>query len=121
QIIDQFRAAEEAALVLVHGPAGFGKSTVMLQYYAQLRSRGIACGWLTLDAADNELSRLLDYLGEVLRAIDPQSPAAGTDADAALPDLAARLSALGGRFVLFLDDFETIESPVVLGLMRQLV
>jgi len=120
-IINQLRAAETAVLVLVHGPTGFGKSTVMLQYYAQLRDCGVPCGWLTLDTADNDLSRFLDYLSEALWAIDPQLSAADAEADAALPDLAARLAAMTGRFVLFLDDAETIDSPVILGLLRQLI
>lgn len=125
QIIDLIRSAEEAALVLVHGPAGFGKTTVMLQYYAQLRSRSVATGWLTLDRADNEVGHFLAYMVEALRAIEPSlSPGAAAvegDSDAAVLSLAARLSAVKGRFVLFLDDFEAIESPVVLGLVRQLV
>lgn len=120
QIIDRLRAAEAMALVLVHGPAGFGKTTVMLQYYAQLRSRGVACSWLTLDTADNELPRFLDYLGEALRVIAPDLQPGEVESGAALPDLAARLAALPGRFVLFLDDFECIDSPVILGLVRQL-
>lgn len=124
-IIDSIRSAEEAALVLVHGPAGFGKTTVMLQYFAQLGSRGIATGWLTLDGADNDLGRFLAYMAEALRAIDPAlpaaSPAAEGDGEAAVLELASRLAGVRSRFVLFLDDFETVESPVVLGLVRQLV
>lgn len=121
QIIDHIRTAEEAALVLVHGPAGFGKTTVMLQYFAQLRSRGVATGWLTLDRADNELVRFLTYMAEAFRAIDPGAPSTIGEGDAAVLDLAARLAAFSGRFVLFMDDFEVIESPVVLGLVRQLL
>ncbi|HSW19778.1 MAG TPA: LuxR C-terminal-related transcriptional regulator, partial [Ramlibacter sp.] len=125
QIIDNIRAAQETALVLVQGPAGFGKTTVMLQYFAQLGSRGIATGWLTLDRADNELERFLAYMAEALRAIDPAlppaSPTADGDGQAAVLELANRLAGMRGRFVLFLDDFETLESPVVLGLVRQLV
>jgi LuxR family maltose regulon positive regulatory protein len=124
QIIDRIWAAEQAALVLVHGPAGFGKTTVMLQYYSQLRSRGIPTAWLTLDRADNDAGRFLAYMVEALRAVEPALAAGtgeGADCDAAVLALAARLSAVRGRFVLFLDDFETIESPVIRGLVRQLV
>lgn len=124
QIIDQIWAAAQAALVLVHGPAGFGKTTVMLQYYAQLRSRGTPTAWLTLDRADNDADRFLAYMVEALRAVEPTlvaGPQQGGDGDAAVLALAGRLSAFRGRFVFFLDDFETIESPVIHGLVRQLI
>lgn len=129
QLIDRMLSAEHAALVLVHGPAGFGKSTAMLQYYAQLRDRGVATGWLTLDRADNDLDRFLTYLIEAFRSIDPSIasvsgmrsiPPAG-DAHGVTLDLVGHLASFEGRFVLFLDDFETVESPVVLGLLRQLL
>ncbi|CAN5420591.1 LuxR C-terminal-related transcriptional regulator [soil metagenome] len=129
QVVEHIHAAEEAGLVLVHGPAGFGKTTVMLQYFAQLKNRGIATGWLTLDSADNDLGRFLGYLVEVFKAVDPahvlafesRDGQAAADTDGAMVDLVNHLSAFRGRFVIFLDDFEVIESPVILGLLRQLI
>jgi LuxR family maltose regulon positive regulatory protein len=129
QLVEHMHAAERAALVLVHGPAGFGKTTAMLQCYLQLKDRGIATGWLGLDRADNDLDRFLAYLVEAFRAIDPGIPSAigqrgsstADDTDGAMLDLAGHLAAFEGEFVLFLDDFELIESPVVLGLVRQFI
>lgn len=121
------RAAEDASLVLVHGPAGFGKTTAMLQYYAQLHHGATATGWLTLDRADNDIDRFVDYLIEAFRAIDSGlaraldergAPASG---EGTMLDLAEHLSSFKGAFALFLDDFELIESTVVLELVRQLV
>ncbi|MFT4099974.1 MAG: LuxR C-terminal-related transcriptional regulator [Burkholderiaceae bacterium] len=122
-LLEQMHAAPGAALLLVHGPAGFGKTTAMLQYYAQSRDRGVATGWLTLDRADNDLSRLLRYLGEALRAIDDAlAPASGDAPDAGtLLDVASRLSSIARPFALFLDDFELIESPLGSALVRQII
>jgi LuxR family transcriptional regulator, maltose regulon positive regulatory protein len=127
QLVHQMRASADGALVLVHGPAGFGKTTAMLQHYAQSRNRGIATGWLTLDPADNDLGRFLTYLIEAFREIDPnltlkigeRGAPVIPDGDAAMLELVGHLSSFEGEFVLFLDEFEVVENPVVLGLVRQ--
>ncbi|RCW69427.1 LuxR C-terminal-related transcriptional regulator [Pseudorhodoferax soli] len=101
----------------------------MVQYYLQLRDRGIATGWFRLDKADNDVDRFLAYLVEAFRAIDTAIPSAlgrydgavANDTHGAMLDLAGHLAAFEGEFVLFLDDFEVIESPVVLGLVRQFI
>jgi LuxR family maltose regulon positive regulatory protein len=126
RLVEQMHAAMDAALILVHGPAGFGKTTTMLQYYAQSGSRGVAVGWLTLDRADNDVVRFLRYLGDAFGSIDAtmtpaaQGQAAAADGDAAVVDLIEHFTAFQDKYVLFLDDFELIESPVVLGLVRQI-
>ncbi|MDB5816378.1 MAG: hypothetical protein JWQ11_18 [Rhizobacter sp.] len=153
QLVDRMRASSGSALVLVHGPAGFGKTTAMLQHYVQAKSRRVATGWLTLDAADNDLHRFLAYFGEALREIDPHvelliderdhgadrarhggadgdltnhensvrdsAGHAAPDADGAMLELIARLSSFEEEFALFLDDFEVIDNPVVLALIRR--
>ncbi|VTU37339.1 ATP-dependent transcriptional activator MalT [Variovorax sp. PBS-H4] len=129
QLLEHLHAADDASLVLVHGPAGFGKTTVMLQYFAQLQQRGTATGWVTLDRADNDLGRFLTYVVEAFRTIDPTITSAieqggadlAGDTDGAVLALASHLAGFGGHFTLFMDDFERIESPVILGLVRQLV
>lgn len=111
------RAAEALAarLVLVRAPAGFGKTTAMRQLRDQFEAAGLACAWLTLDAADNDLPRFLHGLGQALQGLEPQAPGAG-DPFGALEALAREET----PFALFLDDFEQLHSEAVLGLMRQL-
>ena len=129
QVVDQIHAARGVGVVLVHGPAGFGKTTVMLQYFAQLQHRGVATGWLTLDRADNELDRFLAYVVEAFRAVDPSiaapaernGQASEGDTDGTMIELVNHLSNHRGQFVVFLDDFEVVDNPAILGLTRQLI
>ena len=55
--------ALRARVVLVRAPAGFGKTTAMRQMRERLQAEGQATAWLTLDAADNDVSRFLQCLG----------------------------------------------------------
>src|SRR3954449_44510 len=48
-----------ARLTLVVAPAGWGKSTLVAQW---VREAGAACGWLSLDAADDDVTRFWRYL-----------------------------------------------------------
>jgi len=123
-LVEQMRAAPNA--VLVRGPAGFGKTTAMLQYYAQSKGRGVAVGWLTLDRADNDFARFLRYLTEAFREIDPSILSTtdvqmGRGGEDDILELIGHFSTFQGQYVLFLDDFEAIESPVVLGLVQQII
>ncbi|MGE8453011.1 MAG: hypothetical protein ACN6OP_20800, partial [Pseudomonadales bacterium] len=40
-------------LVLIHGPAGFGKTSLAAQWYARLSQEGAVVAWLYVDASDN--------------------------------------------------------------------
>jgi len=129
RIVERIQAAEGAKLVLVNAAAGFGKTTVMLQYFAQLQQRDTATAWLTVDAADNEVARFFNYIVRAFQLIDPtirsgldrNSPKARGNFDDAAIDLANHLSAFTSPFVLFIDDFETITNPSVFDLVRQII
>jgi len=103
-------------LVLVRAPAGFGKTTAMVQARERLASGGIDTAWLTLDRADNDVPRFLDGLHRAVQQIVVDAPAS-----AAPLDLVAALAGHGAPFVLFLDDVERISAPAVLGLVRELI
>src|SRR3954466_7502696 len=51
--------ARNARLTLVVAPAGWGKSTLLAQW---LCDGGVPCGWLSLDAADDDVTRFWRYL-----------------------------------------------------------
>ena len=56
----------DSRLTVIQAPAGFGKTTVMLQLVARLEEREVRTSWLTLDEADNDAGRFLAYLAGAL-------------------------------------------------------
>ena len=78
-LLDQLDQALNTRLAIVSAPAGFGKSTLLGQWALRQKERGLALGWLSLDAADDDLGRFLDYFAAALHradtAIGPGIPA----------------------------------------------
>lgn len=117
-------------LVLFCAPAGFGKTTAMLQWEERVRAAGFGTGWLTLDAQDNDVGRFLGYLVAALHRCGGESQE-GADRGSlfdsqtaplgSLLDLIDTLSARDNRFALFLDDYEAISDPAIHELVRQLL
>ncbi|AOZ01435.1 LuxR family transcriptional regulator [Cupriavidus sp. USMAHM13] len=130
RICESVCAADFVKLVLVRAPAGFGKTTAMLQCRARLEAGGVPTAWLTLDRADNDVGR---FLASLEAAFDQMRRAAGRprartaagrsagERALALIDRMAGLGGKDGRFALFLDDFEAIQDPAVTDLLWQLV
>jgi LuxR family maltose regulon positive regulatory protein len=119
-------ALEQARLLLVTAPAGFGKTTALCQYERTLRESGAATGWLTLDADDNDVARFGAYLRAALHRCLAGLPSASPPRDpgAALGDafeLIDSVAASDAPFALFLDDFEKLVDADVLRLVARLV
>ncbi|HEX6557556.1 MAG TPA: LuxR C-terminal-related transcriptional regulator [Ktedonobacteraceae bacterium] len=57
------------ALTLVSAPAGFGKTTVLAQWFAQ---SDLPVAWLSLEVEDNDPTRFLSYLIAALQTLDAQ-------------------------------------------------
>ena len=107
-------------LTLVSAPAGFGKSSVLSEWMADARRRDplLRVAWISLDAADNDSARFLDYLVGALQAADPAldlGTAAGQSGpvDQTLTALINALAASSTPIILVLDDFQTIEAQPV--------
>ena len=61
--------ANSARLVLLRAPAGFGKTTAMLELRRHMEAAGTPTAWLTLDRADNDVGRFLGMLAAALAPI----------------------------------------------------
>ncbi|KQP13308.1 LuxR C-terminal-related transcriptional regulator [Pseudorhodoferax sp. Leaf267] len=109
-------AGTAARLVLVRAPAGFGKTTAMAQALQRLDAQGTATAWLTLDRADNDMSRFVICLSEAVLRLGLEAPRGNAPFDAV-----AALAAHEAPFALFLDEFEVVHEPAVLGLVREIV
>ncbi len=125
-------------LTLVVAPAGFGKTTLILDFGAQLADAAqpnatignLKAGWLSLDEADNNAVRFLRYL---IAALQSALPAVGREAasllelgaspalEEALTTLLNEIAAAGCPIILTLDDYHVIHHAGIEQLMTLLL
>jgi ATP/maltotriose-dependent transcriptional regulator MalT len=117
-------------VTLLDAPAGYGKSTLMARWHAQLVERDVPCAWLSVDEHDDDKVRFMRHLLAALRENSaPTSQSVSEDLSAGSPDgttsllelLAGELARTPQRLVLFLDDLHLVEEPEVLEIVDWLV
>lgn len=116
-----------ARLTLVSAPAGFGKTTLVSTWLAQLAAAGPApsgahAAWLSLDEGDNDPVRFLTYLAAALQTVAPhmgegairalQSPEP-PPATAVLTLLINDVMRNGQPVILVLDDYHVLTAPPI--------
>jgi LuxR family maltose regulon positive regulatory protein len=116
-------------LILVSAPPGFGKTTLIVEWIAEMfggtgrsdertaRAEDLGVAWLALDDDDNDPARFLTYL---VAALDTLRPGVGNAAlellvaprpaadKALLAVLLNSLESLPGPFLLVLDDYHVV-------------
>jgi LuxR family maltose regulon positive regulatory protein len=127
RLVDLVVRARSPRLVLIQAPAGFGKTTMMLQIRTRLIANGTANAWMTLDQADNDIGRFLSCLTLVCGQLDtthtPPSSGAGDPAAMGgfILGLMDRFAAIAPPFCLFIDELESIQNSAVIGLVKELL
>ncbi|KPL79575.1 hypothetical protein ADN00_02530 [Ornatilinea apprima] len=133
-LIDQLNSAARPGvkLILVSAPPGFGKTTLLSEWVSQLQDSAV--GWLSIDEADNQPVRFLEYLCAAIQSSNPElgkttavllkSPIP-TGADLPLTTIAATfindLAASNQSITLVLDDYHLIESQEIHALLGFLI
>jgi LuxR family maltose regulon positive regulatory protein len=131
RLFERLHAASTHRVVLLAAPAGYGKTTLLADWLADLRDlprpgRNLAAAWLTLDAADNDPQRFLAYLiaaltllpptqrahANALLTLNPLPPAETILADL-LNDLAETLMQGETELLIIFDDYHQIEQGAV--------
>ena len=106
-------------LTLFSAPAGYGKSTLAIDW---LRQSGLPFAWLALEESDNDPSRLLTYLIAALQQVEEQigsrarAMLAASQAppyEALLTALINGIQALDKPVILALDDYHAIQDPAI--------
>ena len=119
-LIERLQQGVSSPLTLVSAPAGYGKTTLLAQWFMQ---SGLPVAWLSLEAEDNDPTRFLSYLIAALQTIDAQL---GTTAlallrtpqpplpEAVLAMLVDELTSCDiADFALVLDDYHVITAESI--------
>jgi LuxR family maltose regulon positive regulatory protein len=118
RLLDILDGGVRERLVLLSAPAGAGKTALLASWVSTRELPGPPC-WLSLDADDNDASRLLADLLSALRgsgairrgsALDRLAPPAGARTDYFMPMLVNGLAELRSPVVLLLDDIHELTS-----------
>lgn len=123
-LIERLNEGRHHKLTLVSAPAGFGKTTLISAWLAQLQRLEARTGvsWLSLDEADSKLPRFLAYLVTALQRISPllgegvlailesSQPALS---ESILTGLINDLASVEDRYVLVLDDYHVVDSGTI--------
>ena len=111
-------------LALVCAPAGYGKTTLLVEWARQLQQNGVALAWYALDESDN--SPLV--FGSYLIASLEQAPGSGEGLELVrqvlraspeidllqiLPTVINTIDAIQRPVVLVLDDYHLIRTPAI--------
>ncbi len=119
RLIAQLMAGLDRAVILVSAPAGWGKTTLLSTWHADLSGSGYPLAWVSLDAGDNDPVRFWTYVLAALNTLDEgvsdealtllrslQPP----PMELVLTSLLNALAVLPMDAVLVLDDYQVIEA-----------
>lgn len=127
RLMARLNKAAEHKLTLISAPAGFGKTTLLSAWAAQLT---LPVSWLSLDENDNDPARFLSYLISSIQSSElevdlsklpvPESLDATHVEPVAIPLLNA-LASLPAAGIILLDDFHLIDTPMIHQFLSTLV
>ncbi|MEW6650845.1 MAG: hypothetical protein AB1453_11735, partial [Chloroflexota bacterium] len=119
RLLKYFDELIEQRLIIIAAPAGYGKTSLVIDFAHQ--SEMPVC-WLSLDTLDNEPQRFIAYLIAALRAVFPEFGKTSIPALNSTPQERLNLDMLvslivndaydsiGEHFVLIIDDYHLVEN-----------
>jgi serine/threonine-protein kinase PknK len=129
RLIDVLRE-QHKKLTVIHGPTGFGKSTLAAQWAKLLTAEGVAVAWLTVDHDDNNVVWFLSHLIEAIRAVTPTLATEladvleehGDEAERyVLTSLINEIHQSDRRMTLVIDDWQLVTDPATIAALRYLL
>ena len=113
----------EARLLVVRGPAGFGKTSLLRQFAARAGERGDRVAWLRLDSHSSDPAQFLRLLHAAVAASQGGDADGGSESEEApsVPDVAAAAGAFDGRVLIIIDNYESAAGPGLDAVVTQLL
>lgn len=130
-LLARLKGWRDHALTLLVSPPGFGKTTLLAQWWLDLQSEsGVVAAWLTLDEDDAEPARLIANIILSLHRAGLDVGALETIAENGLLEsstkttllgLISRIAAHRAAVVLILDDYQLAHSPAAAEVVETLL
>ena len=130
QLSTMLEQPPECPVTLICAPAGYGKSTLMAEWYKNLTGRhAIAC-WLSLEKDECSGIALLSYLlsslthVDAIPGVDTRGQLANWNEQRSTAVVTALLKEIADRqeaIVLFLDDYHTVDTQPIAHIMESLI
>tara|TARA_R110001592_G_scaffold357416_1_gene660485 strand:+ start:38434 stop:41013 length:2580 start_codon:yes stop_codon:yes gene_type:complete len=105
---------------MVSAAAGFGKTSLLKQWYEIVSDHGITAAWLTLESSDSERLKFVASLLVLLRSVDADAGGftlqlleaqSEPDLDEVLDRLCEDFSGLREPSVFFIDEYDWVDAP----------
>ena len=122
--LERLKAGSQASLVLVHGPAGFGKTTLLRQYSTYRATQGDQIAWMRMDARSADPAQFLRLLCDAADGFDErvrQRKAKLETRPPTLQDFNRALGRLRGGGLIVVDNFEQAFTADLEGVFMQVV
>jgi LuxR family maltose regulon positive regulatory protein len=121
RLLERLRRGGESRLTLVSAPAGFGKTTLLAEWFGETPGEDRSVAWLSLDPADNEPASFWTY---VMTALHTAVPGVGSSAleliassplptELVLTTVLNELAGAPGDLWLVLDDYHLVDNQDV--------
>lgn len=120
RLLLRLQAAAEARLILIKAPGGYGKTTLAVDWSAELEAAGQRVAWVRAERENSEPGIFLQYAAI---ALEQACPGAGRPAldifeansfppsHAVLAALVNALAETGEEIYLFVDDYHLVDTP----------
>lgn len=130
RLLSKLARNADRTLALVKAPAGYGKTTLVCQWFGTLNQVSERGAWYSLEASDNDLGRFFRYLVAAVRLRLPDFGALilgqldagmGFSATSLAGAFVNAVATIEWRLHLVLDDFHKLNNAGVLEAMSQIV
>ncbi len=129
-LLNTLETSVRAKLILVHAPAGYGKTTLLSEWFQTMVACDQLACWLSLDELDENPTNFLRYLLASVREVvgdfwtDGESWLDGRlepDLTLALNQIINELGQMGQPLTVFIDDYQYIKSTALHKFIERLV
>ncbi len=132
RLLAQLTEARRRRCIVIQGPAGFGKTALLVAWRLDLRALGFDMTWVTLSRDDNDLAHWMDHVLSSLAQISPAvvreaallARSDTLDAEAAermIIALVGGVAACPRELVLVFDELHHVANPRVLEALQWLL